>query len=272
MSSLKDTTLKWLEFVNVGAKKKFGQNFLVDQSVLDKIVKHAEVENTSCVEIGPGVGALTNTLLPVVKKLDVFEIDHNMVRVLEERFKGESKLSVTDTDFLKVNTSDLESEVVVANLPYYITTPILFKFLEEKNKVDRLIIMVQKEVAERFSAKPNTKDYNALSVILQFKADVEYLFTVNRTAFFPQPRVDSAVVKVKFKRNATDINEEGFFKFVKTVFAHRRKTMVNNLSNTYNKELVKTILAEVVGNESVRSEALTIEQLLKVYKELETAC
>lgn len=271
MSSLKDTTLKWLDYVNAGAKKKFGQNFLVDQSVLDKIVKNAEVEDVSCVEIGPGVGALTNTLLPVVKELDVYEIDHNMVRVLEERFKNENKLSITDIDFLKVNTSDLRSEVVVANLPYYITTPILFKFLEEKNEVDRLIIMVQKEVAERFSAKPNTKDYNALSVILQFKADVEYLFTVNRTAFYPQPRVDSAVVKVKFKQNSSDISEEGFFKFVKTVFAHRRKTMLNNLSSFYNKEFARDVLVKVVGNDSVRSEALSIEQLLEVYKELNTA-
>ena len=252
-------------------KKKYGQNFLSDKNLLKAIVGDAEVSKDDTVlEIGAGAGALTQELSLSAKKVIAFEIDTD----LEETLLSLNLKNVTFIfqDFMKVSLKDFEKDLdrykVVANLPYYITTPIIFKLLEESEKVESLTIMVQKEVAERIVCEAGSKDYGILSVMIKFYGEAKINRIVKRQMFNPMPNVDSAVVTIKIDRaKYTSINREKFSKLVKTAFSMRRKTLLNNLSSLYSKEILKSKFDEKFLTR--RAESLTIDEFINLYKILE---
>lgn len=260
------------------AKKKFGQNFITSKNILDHIIEVANVTKEDIVlEIGPGIGSLTEMLAINAKKVIAYEIDNQMVDILSETLSKYDNVLVINKDFLDVN---LEEDInnyfegsknikVVANIPYYITTPILFKLLACDNISD-MYFMMQKELGERLSGKPNTKDYNALSVIISYKTDVEVEFDVPRNFFFPAPNVDSVILSLKAKKRDYGIDDEDkFYEFVQALFSMRRKTIVNNLSSSryqYKKEFIKEKLISNNLKETTRAEELDLKQIINLYK------
>ena len=260
---------------NVSVKKQYGQNFLLDENVLNNIVTNANInKNSFVIEIGPGLGFLTNYLSKYANNVLCYEIDSEMVDVIKSRnytnvdieYKDFLKANVNE-DIKKYNTKNLEV-VVVANLPYYITTPILLKILEETSSVDRMVVMMQKEVALRICGKPSTKDYNCLSVLIQYFTNPKYLFTVKPGSFYPEPGVDSAVIEIKYKNEieniAIDLNY--FLKFNRNIFAQRRKTLMNNLqkSYSYDKQEMLNILENKNISSNIRSEALSVDEIVEL--------
>ncbi len=254
-------------------KKKFGQNFLIDDNVINKIVDGAMIDkNTAVIEIGPGLGSMTMKLAKKAKQVLAYEIDDDLIQPLEELFSTESNITLIHGDVLKREldndiTTYFEREdrvVVVANLPYYITTPILFKCLEEADKIDVLTLMTQYEVAKRLTASKGTKDYNALSVLMHYKTNSSFEFKVNRTVFMPPPNVDSAVIKLDIKKSRPNIDEPFFFDFIKEAFRQKRKTLINNLHQAYfiEKDVLKTLLRSLDIEETVRAEALGVQTLI----------
>ena len=258
---------------NVSVKKQYGQNFLLDENVLNNIITNAKINKDSFViEIGPGLGFLTNYLSKNANNVLCYEIDSEMVNVIKSRnyenvdieFKDFLKANINE-DIKKYNKNNLEV-VVVANLPYYITTPILLKILEETSMVNRMVVMMQKEVALRICGKPSTKDYNCLSVLIQYFTDPKYLFTVKPGSFYPEPGVDSAVIEIKYKdeiiSKATNLNY--FLKFNRNIFAQRRKTLMNNLQKAYSykKEDMLKILESKNISLTIRSEVLSVEEIV----------
>lgn len=265
-------TKQLLATYGLSAKKKFGQNFLTDQNVLNKIVELAKVDSSKhVVEIGPGLGALTQVLINTVGEVTAYEIDSDMVSVLNDRFKDCDNLTVVQDDILKTDLNFSNPITIVANLPYYITTPILFKLLESNTRIERIVIMVQKEVGDRLTAREATKDYNALSVIVQYLAETRYGFTVSRESFIPKPNVESAVIELEM-RNTPPVHvesEKDFFEYVKACFKQRRKTLINNLSLSFGtKEDILAILVDLDINPKVRAEALTLLQFSEIYNEI----
>lgn len=249
--------------------KSLGQNFLIDGNIVRKIVDVAEVEGKNVLEIGPGLGTLTEELAMRAKKVLAIEIDKKLIPVHEETLKLDNVKVIYD-DFLKLDLKILEEEfdgesfVVVSNLPYYVTTPILTRIIEQ-TRAESITVMVQKEVARRFSAKPSTKDYGSLSVFVQFYSDVKYEFDVPSTVFMPRPRVDSGVVRFKLKDDLAVIDREKLFKIVKASFSKRRKTIINSLS-TYGFDIGKDIIENVLKISNIdskrRAETLTPEEFI----------
>ncbi|TVP96434.1 MAG: 16S rRNA (adenine(1518)-N(6)/adenine(1519)-N(6))-dimethyltransferase RsmA [Acholeplasmatales bacterium] len=266
-------------------KKQYGQNFLLDQNILDKIVKTAAITPaTTVIEIGPGLGALTGALLETGATVIAYEIDGDFIPLLKEHFAGPTFHLIHD-DVLKRDLDadlttlvlDPKDVVVVANLPYYITTPILMQCLEETTRIDRMVVMMQLEVAKRVSASTNTKAYNALSLAVQYRAITRFAFKVPRQVFMPAPHVDSGVVTLEFTdihRQAV-VDEPFFFTFIKQAFAQRRKTLLNNLQAWL--LLDKGILIEWLESQGVspqiRAEALELKTMINLanffYKQLE---
>ena len=252
---------------NFKFKKKYGQNFLVDNNILEKIIKKSEIEdNTLIIEIGCGSGNLTKKLLETNNNVLGYEIDTSLKDELE-KIKSE-KLKIIFDDFLK---RDLKQDIeeykynriyIISNLPYYITTPIINKIIKEQIDVEKIIIMIQKEVAERFIAKPNTKEYNSLSIFLQYNFKIEKLFEVSKNAFFPKPKVDSIILKFS-RRIKEEIKEEKFYKLVKDSFKQKRKTLKNNLKD-YDFEKILEILKEDNYNDNVRAEQIEISTYIKI--------
>lgn len=266
-----NTTIKKHDFY---VKKKFGQNFLTDQNILRKITDVAHIdENTLVVEIGPGFGSMTELLLQKAKNVLAYEIDKDLIPILKENLSNDKLILIND-DILKRNIDqDIEkigtkfsNVVLVANLPYYITTPIIMKVLEESSKIKELVVMMQLEVARRFTSKPSTKDYNSLSVVIQFKTKSKIAIKVPKSVFIPAPNVDSAVVhmNVKSEFDVLPKDLEVFYKIVRVSFTQRRKTLVNNLSTALN--IPKTDLALLLENlghsPSVRAEKLTVTDFI----------
>lgn len=227
-------------------KKSLGQNFIVEPNILANIVKAAGLdENTNVIEVGPGIGALTEYVARSSKQVVAFEIDDRLIPVLEDTLSPYDNIRVVHQDVLKAHlkeelaeTIDLDERLmVVANLPYYITTPIIMHFLESQLRIDGLVIMMQKEVADRITAAPGSKAYGSLSIAIQYYMEAEIAFIVPKTVFVPQPNVDSAILKLT--RRDTPLaevkNEELFFKLVRTAFVQRRKTIWNNLLIRYGK-------------------------------------
>ena len=264
-----------LEKHGMFAKKNFGQNFLIDSGVVDKIARSAMVSDHCAVfEIGPGIGALTQYLCEYGKKVTCFEIDERIPSVIADTLQEYDNWDVILQDFLTVDFDSYVKErrnqgydvVVAANLPYYITTPILFKLFEATEKVDAITVLMQKEVADRFTARVNTKDYNALSVVSSYRCEVTKVMNVPKNVFMPKPNVDSAVLQFRFKP-ATLENEEAFFDFVKACFKQRRKTIYNNLGEYFNdKEKAKQLLTNANVDEKRRAETLTLEEFMHLFE------
>lgn len=266
------------------AKKKFGQNFLIDDNILDEISTSACINDDELIiEIGPGLGNLTSYLLKKSRYVLLVEIDNNMIEILNDRFKENTNYSLINEDILKVDLdekiSKIEEELsfsfkkvkVVANLPYYITTPILFKLLQDSKRVDEIVVMVQKEVADRMVASPKSKDYGILSVMIKYLADAKIIIKVPKEAFIPSPNVTSSVIKlVKNKKYECD-DEEKLFELIHHAFAQRRKKMINSLESSkflnLDKEKIKDAFNKVNLNENVRAEELSIEEFILLSKE-----
>ena len=257
-------------------KKSFGQNFLTDTNILQKIVDTAEIDDqVNVIEIGPGIGALTEFLAERAAQVMAFEIDHRLVPILADTLRDFDNVTVVNEDILKVDLAqhiqnfknpDLPIKVV-ANLPYYITTPILMHLIESGIPFSEFVVMMQKEVADRISAKPNTKAYGSLSIAVQYYMTAKVAFIVPRTVFVPAPNVDSAILKmVRRPEPAVAVEDESFFfKVSKASFTHRRKTLWNNLTGFFGKtEEVKEKLTQALDqaglSPSVRGEALGLEE------------
>lgn len=270
----KEQVKKILEQNDIIVKKQYGQNFLLDDNILKNIVKSAELKkDTNVIEIGPGLGFLTNYLQQATTNVLCYEIDEQMVEHLNEL---NYNISIINDDFLKRNLNkdfknvfdNSNNITLVANLPYYITTPILLKVLEETTRIDKMIVMMQTEVAKRLCGKPSTKDYNALSVLIQYFTNPRIIFNVSPKSFFPEPNVESSVVMIEKKEEPLlEVKNLDFFlKFNRNIFSQRRKTLYNNIQKAYNydKELIKKIIKENNLDESVRSEELDVSQIVKL--------
>lgn len=255
-------------------KKSFGQNFLTDTNILQKIVDTAEIdENVNVIEIGPGIGALTEFLAENAAEVMAFEIDDRLVPILADTLRDFDNVQVINKDVLK---ADLQTEIqkfknpdfpikVVANLPYYITTPILMHLIESKIPFTEFVVMMQKEVADRISADPNTKAYGSLSIAVQYYMTAKVAFIVPRTVFVPAPNVDSAILKMVRRENPlVQVQDEDFlFDVSKASFVHRRKTLWNNLTNRFGKTedikvKLETALEKAELKPNLRGEALSI--------------
>lgn len=258
------------------AKKNFGQNFLVDPSVVEKIARHAVISDHCVVfEIGPGIGALTQYLCEYAKKVVSFEIDERLPEVLADTLQEYGNFELVMQDFLKVDiqryveqyTAEGYDVVIAANLPYYITTPILFRLFEAEAEIKAITVMMQKEVADRFSAVVNTKDYNALSIITQYRMHVRQVMKVPKNVFMPKPNVDSAVLQFTFQRKGDIEDEEAFFTLVKGCFKQRRKTILNNFGEYCgDKQRAKAELAKAGIDEKRRAESLTLDEFMHLYE------
>lgn len=263
---------------HLSAKKSLGQNFLTDLGVLDNIVEAAEItKDDNVIEIGPGIGGLTEQLAKAANKVLGFEIDANLLPVLDETLAPYDNVEIINQDILKANLPDIISQSfdsdkklkVVANLPYYITTPIVMDLITGQTHFDAIVVMMQKEVAERINAKPSTKPYGSLSVIVQELNNVDISFIVPKTAFIPQPKVDSAIVKLtqRTDKPVEPFDQKAFISFVRGCFMHQRKTLWNNIQGVFGKtpEIkaeIKDVLAAVKIDAGVRPENLTVEQFV----------
>ena len=254
-------TLRILRENNMKAKKHFGQNFIIDPSVVEKIAEKALVDQQYVIEVGPGLGALTQQLSLRARKIDAYEIDKDCVAVLEKHFEN-SNVSIHFKDFLTTTSDDISATHCVGNLPYYITTPILFHILENLPSIQVITIMVQKEVADRFQASPNSKDYNALTILLNTLCEVKTVMKVNPKVFHPAPAVDSAVVQLIRKEGVSYSERKPYFDFVKQAFTQRRKTLFNNLKQYPN---LLTALETLSISPSIRAEALSKEQFESLF-------
>ncbi len=250
-------------------KKQFGQNFISDTNLLNSIVDASGIDqNTTVVEIGCGAGTLTRAIAEKAKKVYAFDVDTCLQPVLAETLAGIENVEVIFRDFNKVNLAELEQEIgeytVVANLPYYITTPLVTKLLEESEKVQGISIMVQEEVARRFCAKEDTADYGAITAAIALKGNAKIVKKVSRNMFYPRPNVDSAVVKIEFERGKIFVkSEKAYRQTVKCAFLNRRKTLENNLVNFFSvsRETAKNILAQAGVDERARGETLSPQRL-----------
>ena len=264
-----------LEKNNFSLKKKFGQNFIVDENIINSIINKSQIDkDTLVIEIGPGAGSLTYKLAQYSKNVLCYEIDKTLMEILDYNLKEFDNVEVKYVDFLKADVmSDIKKYMykklyVVANLPYYITTPIIIKIIEKSIPVDKICVMVQKEVGDRFKAQPGTKDYGSLSVYLNYYFNVKKIIDVSRNVFLPKPNVDSIVVEFSRKEFVTKAkNEELFFKLVRDSFSQKRKTLKNNLKG-YNLDLVKSILDEYDLDLNVRAENLSIEIFIAIANKL----
>lgn len=259
-------------------KKHFGQNFLIDHNILNQIIMKSEISKvTNVIEVGPGMGALTQALLEHANHVVAYEIDRDLIPILKQNLKEYKNVTLVNSDILKVNIDQEIKEhypedysvVVISNLPYNITTPILMKFLETSKRIKKMIFMVQLEVAKRITSVPDKKDYNALSIAIQYRANAKILFKVPRSVFIPEPNVDSAVIEVQIMDSILHpaTHEEFFFQFVHQCFSQRRKTLINNIHHHY-PELSKHKLEELFREENIppqiRSETLSVDDFVKL--------
>jgi len=268
--SKKDFSKQILSY-NFHVKKSLGQCFLSDSNIPQKIVELSNLNHdTTVIEVGAGMGALTKYLLPQSKKVIAYEIDPSIIPILKENTKAYSNLEIQEEDILKANLaylSSIEGPIIsISNLPYYITSPIISLFLEKIPEIKTMYFMVQKEVADRITAKKNTKDYNAFSVEIQYLSKVKSILFVPRNCFTPAPNVDSAVIKIeKIERNNSIEDYTAFKKVVERCFRERRKTLLNNLSINQSKEDVRRILESANIDSSLRAEDLSIEDFINLY-------
>ena len=262
---------------NFDIKKKFGQNFLIDANILEKIVNAAQIEATDTVlEIGPGIGSMTQLLCERAERVIAVEIDKTLIPVLTETLSGYDNVTVINGDIMKVELDEISGMAgdgalkVVANLPYYITTPIIMRLLEEMDRLRSITIMVQSEVADRMKAGPSDKNYGALSLAVQYYADPRVVATVPPECFMPRPKVDSSVIRLEcLEKPPVDVADEGhMFKLIRASFNQRRKTLANGLKNAaflpYSREEIVEALDKLGLTPTVRGEELTLEQFAQI--------
>lgn len=265
----------FLKNKNFNFKKSFGQNFIVDKNIIDNIIKFSLVDkDTMVIEIGPGAGSLTTALAESSKSVLCYEIDDSLKDVLSDSLKNFDNVDIIYQDFLKANVSETlkkynyDKLYVIANLPYYITTPIITKIIEDKLNVDKIVIMVQKEVGDRLKAQPGSKDYNSLSIYISYYFNVKKLMDVSRNVFLPKPNVDSIVIELSKKENKYKLkNENVFFKLVRDSFVQKRKTLRNNLK-AYDLNKIEKVLNKYGYDLSVRAENLSIDIFVDIANNL----
>lgn len=298
MNSILEETRFLLKKYHINANKSLGQNFLIDNEVIDTIISSAQVNNNDLViEIGPGLGTLTSRLLEKAGKVIAIELDSRMVNILQDRFQFYDNFELLNEDVLKVDLKQLicqeqqnleqnssqETQIsenisnktqksytvkIVANLPYYITTPIIMKLLEDKLPVESITVMVQKEVADRLTAIPGEKNTGAITYCVFYYCEPQEVLLVPNSSFIPAPEVNSEVIKLGIRKKApVELkNEELFFKIIKASFMQRRKTLLNGLTNNQiaPKEILKKMLVDLELSESIRGESLTIKQFADI--------
>ncbi len=271
-------TIAVLQKYNFNFQKKFGQNFLIDTRVLDRIIESAEITKEDCIlEIGPGIGTMTQYLAENAREVVAVEIDKNLIPILEDTLSEYDNVTVINDDILKVDINKIVEEKnagkpikVVANLPYYITTPIIMGLFESHVPLQSITIMVQKEVADRMQVGPGTKDYGALSLAVQYYAKPEIVANVPPNCFMPRPNVGSAVIRLtRYDAPPVQVNDEKhMFALVRASFNQRRKTLVNGLTNApelgLSKEKVTEVLEALGWSPTIRGEALTLEQFAQL--------
>ncbi|MGN0383777.1 MAG: 16S rRNA (adenine(1518)-N(6)/adenine(1519)-N(6))-dimethyltransferase RsmA [Eubacterium sp.] len=278
-------TLEIINKYGFAFQKKFGQNFLVDSNILEKIVESAEISKDDMVlEIGPGIGTMTQYLCESARKVVAVEIDKMLIPILNDTLSDYDNVDIINEDILKVDINKIVDEYnngkpikVVANLPYYITTPIIMGLFESKVPIESITIMVQKEVADRMQVGPGTKDYGALSLAVQYYADAKIMVNVPASCFMPRPKVGSAVIKLT-RHNAppVDVADENLmFKIIRASFNQRRKTLQNGLNNsseiTYSKEQIAEAINDMGLSHAVRGETLTLQQFAELANKLMTS-
>lgn len=262
--------------------KSLGQNFLINENILDKIIESADISSDDVVlEIGTGIGTLTQRLCENAKKVIAVEIDKNLIPILNETLSDYDNITIINKDILKTDINEELKNLsvnrkikLVANLPYYITTPIIMKVLEDKVNVDCMVLMLQKEVADRMNATPSTKDYGSLSIAVQYYCDTDIVCKVPKSSFIPEPNVDSLVLKlvVNEKRKVEINDEELFFKIVRGSFSKRRKTILNSLSNYEDlgdKDKIQKLLEISEIDAKRRGETLSIYEFANLAKNYE---
>ena len=270
-------TSEILNKFGISAQKRYGQNFLIDANILEKIVASAGITKEDTVlEIGPGIGTLTQYLAEAAKQVICVEIDKNMIPVLEYTLADFDNVTVINQDILKADIVQILKEngaasaKVVANLPYYITTPIIMELLEKDLPIESITVMIQKEVAERMQTGPGSKDYGALSLAVAFYSNAEVKMTVSPNCFIPRPNVDSAVIRLdKLKEPAVKVNNKSeMFRIIKGAFEQRRKTLTNALSHSSayktDKKNIENALLEMGKNVNIRGEELTLEEFARL--------
>ena len=277
MNNLEVETKFLMKKYNVTANKSLGQNFLIDGEVILNTIQKANIgKNDLVIEIGPGLGTLTNELANYAGKVICVELDKKMVEILRDRFLLFDNVEIINEDILKVDLNKIidenkfEKTKIVANLPYYITTPIIMRLLESKAKFDSITVMVQKEVADRLCAKTGTREAGAITYSVEYYANAKKLFTVPNTSFIPMPGVESEVITLEVRKERLyDVeDEEKLFKIIKYAFM-QRKTLLNALQNTevcYNKENLKEVLNNLQIDERIRGEALTLKDFVNISK------
>ncbi|GAC92319.1 dimethyladenosine transferase [Anoxybacillus flavithermus NBRC 109594] len=277
-------TKEILEKYGFSFKKSLGQNFLIEPNILHRIVDFAQLsERTGVIEIGPGIGALTEQLARQAKKVVAFEIDQRLLPILADTLSPYTNVSIIHEDILKADVqqviaeqfTDVDDIMVVANLPYYVTTPIIMKLLTDRLPLRGMVVMLQKEVADRMAAKPGTKDYGSLTIAVQYYTHAETVMHVPRTVFVPKPNVDSAVIRLlKREQPAVSVpNEDFFFAVVRASFGQRRKTILNNLMNQLpNGKEKKAQIEKALENAHIdpkrRGETLTIAEFATLSEQL----
>lgn len=278
-------TKKIMNKYNIKANKRFGQNFLIDDNILENIIFSSNISKEDLViEIGPGLGNLSEYILNNSKFAVLIEIDKNMQEILKDRLKNYDNYLLINDDILKINIDELIDDIelknntkyknvkVVANLPYYITTPIIFKLLQDSKKIDDITVMVQKEVAERMVAKPKTKAYGILTIMVEYLSDASIEIIVPNTSFIPAPDVTSAVIKLVKNKKYIVNNEELFFKLIHSAFAQRRKKLSNSLESTHfmdmNKSEIEKLLVKNNISPNTRAEELNINDYINIINNL----
>lgn len=284
MSKVYEDTRFLMKKYGITANKKLGQNFLIDENVIDTIVNSSEISNDDLViEIGPGLGTLTDKLLQKAGKIIAIELDERMIDILKNRFFMYDNFEIINEDVLKVDLNKLIKEnkeqlglknaKIVANLPYYITTPIIMKLLEEKLDIESITVMIQKEVADRLTAIPGEKNSGAITYTVYYYATSEEVLTVPNNSFIPEPEVESEVIKLNLRKEPVIkvADEKKFFALIKAAFMQRRKTLLNAIGNSglnTTKEQMEQILKELNIDTRIRGEALTIDQFAKISEKL----
>ena len=280
MSSILEETKYIMKKYNIKANKNLGQNFLISEDVVEKIVESADIKKDELIiEIGPGLGTLTKHLLEKSGKVICIEIDPKMIKILEDRFALYTNFEIINEDVLKLNLQEIIKKEkrtckIVANLPYYITTPIIMKLLENKLEIDSITVMIQKEVADRLIAKPGEKETGAITYSVYYYCNAEKILEVPNYSFIPEPEVTSEVIKLKLRKEIPIKvkNIEKMFKIIKNAFMQRRKTLINALVNTQiikNKEEANEIFEKLNISTKVRAEELTLQQFADISDNIE---